>query len=563
MLLESLRILNKDGVIRDIPFRMQGLNLVVDVTPMLDGNTASGNNVGKTTFIRSIDFCLGASGKDIYKDKETRSDNSAVKSFLMDTEVVFILTIIDRNAERFILQRSFIKDYDLFINGTQYDNLKIYNSRLNNILFYASDNGAVSFRSFIKKFIRSDSFSEGNMYKILHSTTKDHVYEALYLYLFGFPDVDLIARRLQLIDEIQKQKKRLKSVSGVSTLPKLQSRLTQIQKNIDDKEAHVKLFDLPKTYNDLLSRLQTLKGRTADLSSRVGAINTKIALSNRSLVELHDSQANIDPTAIRQLYDDAKHLIPNLQTSFEQVFDFHNKMISNKERFVQAHIRQLESERAVLQSELETDLRQQAHILRSLDDTGTFDDLVKIREELNFLYVERGKIDFQIETIKEIQKTIDGHTVLLIDANETFDVLLEDFNNNLQNIFNEYFKEYTRLTHGQQLYIYYDHVKGKFEFDNIEGNVGDGYKKTEVIAFDLAFIKYFETLGLNFPRFVVHDKLEIVHKNQLQIIFSIADSIPGQFVVSVLKERISFLGESYIQERSILELSEDNKFFSF
>ena len=76
MLLEKLTISSKNGVIRDIPFKLQGLNLVIDTTPISDETaTISGNNVGKTTFIRSVDFCFGSSGKDIYVDKENKSDN--------------------------------------------------------------------------------------------------------------------------------------------------------------------------------------------------------------------------------------------------------------------------------------------------------------------------------------------------------------------------------------------------------------------------------------------------------------------------------------------------------
>jgi len=39
--------------------------------------------------------------------------------------------------------------------------------------------------------------------------------------------------------------------------------------------------------------------------------------------------------------------------------------------------------------------------------------------------------------------------------------------------------------------------------------------------------------------------------------------IKGSKGLSVLRERISFLGERYIDEHKILELSQDNKFFKF
>ena len=59
MFLKSLAITSGDGkVIRDIKFH-NGLNLIVDETPVVSGKE-TGNNVGKTTVLKLIDFCFGS-----------------------------------------------------------------------------------------------------------------------------------------------------------------------------------------------------------------------------------------------------------------------------------------------------------------------------------------------------------------------------------------------------------------------------------------------------------------------------------------------------------------------
>lgn len=64
MFLKSLTITYGDGdIVRDIQFHA-GLNLIVDETPIVNG-TETGNNVGKTTVLKLIDFCLGAEAKGI------------------------------------------------------------------------------------------------------------------------------------------------------------------------------------------------------------------------------------------------------------------------------------------------------------------------------------------------------------------------------------------------------------------------------------------------------------------------------------------------------------------
>ncbi len=562
MLLEKLTISSKSGIIRDIPFKLQGMNLVIDTTPITSDTTRSGNNVGKTTFIRSIDFCFGSTGKDIYIDKENKSDNTAVKDFLLNGEVSFTLSLLNKARKRFVLKRSFNASEDLFINDIKSDSLGDYNKKLNELIFHIKPNETkVSFRNTIKKFVRSDSYSEASLYKILHHTVKDSVYEALYLFLFGFPNQEIISKRLEVSDKIDSHKRELKRISGKSNLPRLQSRLTQLQGVIDEKEEQVKNIDLPKTYDDLLEKLKVLKSKTSELSSLVGNLNTKIDLSQKTRNELLHSESKIDPTAVRKLYEEAKLLIGSIQKPFEEILEFHNKMVSNKLKFVEQHILKLEQERNSSKQELSDYLKQQSHVLRLLDNTGTFDDLIKIREEVNQLYVEKGKLVLQIDTIQNIQSEIDRLTIEFNEINLTFESYLADLNKNISEVFNKYFTQYTNKTHGEKLYIYYDSENRKFQFDNLEGNVGDGYKKTEIIAFDLAFINYFNDLGLDFPKFVLHDKLEIVHKNQIQSTFEIADSLNGQFIVSVLRERISFLGKKYIDDHKILELSQDNKFF--
>jgi uncharacterized protein YydD (DUF2326 family) len=69
MFLKSLKITYGNGtIIRNIKFR-SGLNLIIDETPFVSGKE-TGNNVGKTTVLKLVDFCFGATAKTIYSDHE-------------------------------------------------------------------------------------------------------------------------------------------------------------------------------------------------------------------------------------------------------------------------------------------------------------------------------------------------------------------------------------------------------------------------------------------------------------------------------------------------------------
>lgn len=63
------------------------------------------------------------------------------------------------------------------------------------------------------------------------------------------------------------------------------------------------------------------------------------------------------------------------------------------------------------------------------------------------------------------------------------------------------------------------------------------------------------------PRFVIHDKLENTHINQLRTIFELSRDINGQYIVPILRERVDKIESALIEECKVLELSKDEKFF--
>ena len=113
MFLKQLIIQNNTGIIRDVPFR-KGINLIVDETPESQTQQSSGNNVGKTTVLRLIDYCLGSKGESIYKDIEfSNQPNTTIENFLNETEVLITLQLVgdldDIESKEILIQRNFLK----------------------------------------------------------------------------------------------------------------------------------------------------------------------------------------------------------------------------------------------------------------------------------------------------------------------------------------------------------------------------------------------------------------------------------------------------------------------
>jgi len=94
MYLKRLVISSPTKLIRNIEFKL-GMNLIVDDTPV-DDIKSTGNNVGKTTVLKLVDFCLGAKSNIIYTDTENRKEvYDVVKNFVFDEEIEITLTLAD------------------------------------------------------------------------------------------------------------------------------------------------------------------------------------------------------------------------------------------------------------------------------------------------------------------------------------------------------------------------------------------------------------------------------------------------------------------------------------
>ncbi len=82
MFIKKLIISSPAKIIREMDF-CSGLNLIIGYTPVED-TTSTGNNVGKTTVLKLIDFCLGAKGNIIYTDTENKKEiYDVVKNFYL------------------------------------------------------------------------------------------------------------------------------------------------------------------------------------------------------------------------------------------------------------------------------------------------------------------------------------------------------------------------------------------------------------------------------------------------------------------------------------------------
>lgn len=208
MYIKKLIIESSEKIIREINF-CAGLNLIVDNTP-IDDTKSTGNNVGKTTVLKLIDFCLGAKASSIYTDKENKKDvYELVKAYLVDKEIVVTLILTEDlknpRAKQLEIQRNFLtyKKAIRKINGVTVSD-KEFEEALEKYTMPEKEVEKPTFRQIISHNIRYKDERISNTLKTLNKFTSDSEYETLYLYLLGCT-FDEGAKKQALITKINQE----------------------------------------------------------------------------------------------------------------------------------------------------------------------------------------------------------------------------------------------------------------------------------------------------------------------------------------------------------------------
>lgn len=297
MFIEKLIISNSSEIIREINFST-GLNLIIDDTPVED-DKSTGNNVGKTTVLKLIDFCLGAKGNIIYTDTENKKETyDVVKNFLIDEEIEITLILTenlnDPNAKRLKIQRNFLQHTNAVrkINGkTVLD--KDFEDELEKNIMPGKDVEKPTFRQVISHNIRYRDDSINNTLKTLDKFTSAVEYETLYLYLLGCT-FNEGAKKQALVTKINQEKTFKERLEKKQTKTTYEIALDLVDGEIAALNEKKASFNLNETLEQDLEELNIVKYNINKTSALISKLEIRKNLIEESRRDLEQSISHID-----------------------------------------------------------------------------------------------------------------------------------------------------------------------------------------------------------------------------------------------------------------------------
>ncbi len=569
MYIKSLIIRIGDRIIRSIVFH-QGLNYIVDETPITKENKNTGNNVGKSTVLKLIDVCLGAETKVVYTDEDDNEKvDEVVKDYLFHNNVTIELTIgkdFSNDKEDHIFIRNFLKYGKSIrkIDGVDYTTKDSYIQKIKEIIFPELTCSKPSFRQIIARNIRYHSYSLNDPIRYLDKRVNGIIYESIMFFILGI-SFDDAARKQELDIAIKQSNAFVKRLERDKNEEKLSEELNTINKEISSLNESIGKFHLDEDLEKCLEELDLIKYELANLYSLNRSARTKISLIKMAIDSSKGEMEQIDIGIIKRIYDETVSLGINVHKSFEELVAFHNNMSKNRITFFDNNIEPLK--KTIIENEKKIgELKPLKDILENkINKINTFDQLKFLIGQTNTLSSRKGEIEAilsQIRNAKEDNAVLVGELDSINNKinSETFEIQLqnkvESFNNIYSDISNELFGETYKITY----------VKKASEKDNKEyisftstGFLSSGKKQGESLAFDLACIRFSEENNKSIVRFILNDKKELMHGNQHKSLYHYCGTHQVQVIIPILKDK---LPTELVKEDIIaLHLSQDDKLF--
>ena len=566
MFLKSLLISTPTKVIREIPFH-KGLNLIVDETP--SGDTLTGNNVGKTTVLRLVDFCLGRDGSVVFKDPESKREvYQLVKDYLIDNKIIITLTLVDDldNPQRQIeVSRNFLprKESICKINGEDISKIDFEN-RLGEVIFPSIKVEKPTFRQIIAHNVRYEDLRLNNTLDILNSFTKLEEYETLYLFLFGC-DYDEGSRREELLANIKSESNYMKRLEKHGTKNSYKVALQDIDREIAKLEQKKSSLNINPQLDQDLVELTSVKEKLNSISSAITSLRIRRDVIQESINDFNQQRFDVDMVQLQLVYKQAAALIPTIQHTFEEMVSYHNKMLANRARFIEEEIPALDEKIAQLQTSFASLREKERYLTEKVTASDTFEELEKVINALNEQYTRKGEygaILSQIESVEEAMnkfnedlKNIDDG-LFSTDFKSKVDEQLSKFNDIFSEISDELYDErysvkedVIRNAKGQSVY----------KFSIIGTNLSSGKKQGEISCFDIAYTLFADQESIPCLHFILNDKKELMHDNQLVKLAEIANRENIQFVASILEDKLP--AELRNDDYYVVKLSQNDKLF--
>ena len=109
---------------------------------------------------------------------------------------------------------------------------------------------------------------------------------------------------------------------------------------------------------------------------------------------------------LQMIYQQATSLVSGIQKTFEDLNDFHNRMVESKIRFITQDLPKIEKKLTEQRQHLKRLLAEEAELSASIIQSDSFEVLEKLIVELNSKYETKGKYENTLDQLSDVESTL-------------------------------------------------------------------------------------------------------------------------------------------------------------
>jgi|694.fasta_scaffold34614_5 uncharacterized protein YydD (DUF2326 family) len=490
-----------------------GLNLIVAEKSKGATNRQTRNGSGKSSFVRIVDFLLGAKCD---ADSIFRSESLVNESF----GVTF-----DLGGQRTTALRSGADGSRIVVDGVfdgwpippklhkDSGEFRISNAHwcdvLGAVMFQLPtdlESYGPTFRAMVSYFVRRESSGAFQEAQKQSSQQQNWDVQTNLSYLLGLDWT--ISHALQKVRLKEKSLETLKKEARngalgdlVGNIGELRTRLAVAESEYNRLKDDLAGFQVLPEYHELEKEASTLAIRISELTND----NTLDLERISSLLAQLESEQSPDTSLIESVYRDAGIVLPELVSKrLEDVRQFHAAIIRNRRIHLQSEIDDARNSINRRGEEKATFDARRLEIMTTLNSHGALDQFSKLQEELTRQQASVEELKKKVSLARQMDSATTELTIerakikqrLITDLDERADKLNESIV-----IFEEFSKQ---ISDHEGSLVIEPKVNGPEFSINVEGKESKGIRNMQIFCFDMTLAVLWSKRKCG-PGFLIHD----------------------------------------------------------
>lgn len=544
---------NEYNIVRDVDLGCNELSIIYGNVNRPDDQKASINSLGKSLFLKMVDYILGANNDDnIMK--------ASIHGYLLTALVLY-------QGKKYIVERKIGRDV-ILVDKKPYP-LQQYKE-----LFQ------------INRSIYDKQVSMTQKVGLINPRSKHPAKQEVadFLYLLKFTNTQKIVLKIfEIQDELDTTKKMLTNIKHIY-LETNGAEQIDIDGEIYNTDKKIEMFKMQiDSIHEKIENIQlsTLHQDASDqyyqanrkLKLLLAKINSKKLEQERLAAFVNDSmKSDVKKEHIKVIFEKANQEVPDMVFKrLEEVEAFHKSVVDDRVALLNTKKQELENEIKLLNDESISLSQVTDKLGRILSENKAYKDSLRLLEKYENEMQELKFKEGQLSQMKSLKKRItDLDYELASEFRNAKDSLEEEKEKEKKKSYQDFIYKLVKNIYGENVEAFFDiTIRNKHQTTrplnitlNLDGDTGEGVGEVKKNLIDYLIFNFNTSLELLVQDSSCYNGIDPRQvSNLLHELGRISSEANKQAIVSINKYQVT--SEFQIDKHKVLELDEDNTLLGF